>query len=385
MSDLRIRLPPLFLLILTVALSGLFLPVGAIAGPSGDDDDSAGDDDDSAGDDTDADEDGWTVGEGDCNDANNTINPGVKDGCDDDVDQNCDGHLEMSSDDRDGDGQGPDGDNCECDDCGEGYNQDCDDTDPVLNNYDLDGDNWMPCSHSGGDCDDNDPDINPDGTEVCADGADNDCSGEADDLDADGDGFVSPDCGGDDCDDSTATTNPEAEEADATCEDEVDNDCDGTLDQDDEDCKVEPSVDAGVDQQDRYLGNWLVMAFDGSGSADLNPADVLTYTWTVTEGAGDFSGTTHELITSPDSPLAYLRFHADQGAAGDQWEYNVNLIVGDGTFTTDPELPEANLVATIFRPTAFQQVGCALVTPVVPGLLVLLSFGFGALLRRRRL
>jgi hypothetical protein len=43
--------------------------------------------------------------------------------------------------------------------------------------FDVDGDGYTTC---GGDCDDSDSGVNPDATEVCGDGVDNDCDGEAD-------------------------------------------------------------------------------------------------------------------------------------------------------------------------------------------------------------
>lgn len=101
------------------------------------------------------------------------------------------------------------------------------------------------------DCDDLEPTINPDGTEVCDDGIDQDCNDLLDDAegsqiwyaDVDLDGYGDPatslySCvesvtgyvlNASDCDDTNLDVNPSANEA---CRDEVDNDCDGEVDTD---------------------------------------------------------------------------------------------------------------------------------------------------------
>ena len=85
---------------------------------------------------------------------------------------------------------------------------------------------------TGGDCDDTDANVNPDATEVCDDGIDNDCNGQVDEFDiaccpdADMDTYQSDACGGADCDDSDPDINPGAAEV---C-DGVDNDCDLVVD-----------------------------------------------------------------------------------------------------------------------------------------------------------
>ncbi len=173
-------------------------------------------------DDEDKDLDGWTIGDGDCDDTSSSINPGAEDICDG-KDNNCDGEIDESGSntfyiDYDGDGYGADTEyftltNC---DAPPGYVSNADD------------------------CDDTNPIINPDATEVC-DGLDNNCDGTPDEglvstqyVDADGDGFgdpASPEslCGSvegyapyaDDCDDTNAAVNPAALEV---C-DGIDNNC----------------------------------------------------------------------------------------------------------------------------------------------------------------
>ena len=122
---------------------------------------------------------------------------------------------------------------------------------PAPSCTDADGDGFAREGGSCGarDCNDTDPSVNPEASEICTDGIDNDCNGLADVVDAnavdcpastacfdnDGDRF-SPDgdlCGPVDCDDFDAAVNPGAAEA---CTDGVDNDCDGAVDNDDPEC-----------------------------------------------------------------------------------------------------------------------------------------------------
>jgi hypothetical protein len=179
---------------------------------------------------------GFVANSDDCNDADASINPVAAEVCDD-VDQNCSGDENDSSDafmwyfDADGDGYGDP--NMSMSSCTqpEGY---------VADNTD---------------CDDTSADAFPDmsNPEVC-DGVDNNCDGNIDAADsaldtstyttfytdADGDGFGVDDGNSviaclpsaglanntDDCDDSSADSNPDADEI---CNG-VDNDCDGIID-----------------------------------------------------------------------------------------------------------------------------------------------------------
>ena len=177
-----------------------------VAGSLGDDDDSAGDDDDSAGDDDDSastspaseeldlDGDGWFLCEGDCDDEDPLVMPGIDEACDG-IDSNCNGELPENEIDADGDGQW----GCE------------------------------------GDCNPSDSEVWDGAPELC-DAVDNDCDGTIDDeeFDVDEDGF-SP-CGGD-CDDTESSASPEGFEGDVeSCNDAIDNDCDELVDADEEDC-----------------------------------------------------------------------------------------------------------------------------------------------------
>jgi len=106
---------------------------------------------------------------------------------------------------------------------------------------DSDGDGY---STEGGDCgaidcNDTNSNINPGATEVCGDLVDNDCDDSIDEeivcgstptcTDSDGDGYSTEggDCGEVDCNDNDIAVNPDATEI---CEDGIDNDCvDGDL------------------------------------------------------------------------------------------------------------------------------------------------------------
>lgn len=168
----------------------------------------------------DFDGDGWADIEGDCNDDDDSINPGADEVPYDGIDQDCDGEDLV---DVDGDGFSPEDGDCNDDDDSinpdadeipyDGIDQDCDGEDLT----DVDGDGFTP---DDGDCDDDNEDINPDAEEIPYDGIDQDCDGE--DLDdVDGDGF-SPDDG--DCDDENEDINPDAEEIP---NDGIDQDCNG--------------------------------------------------------------------------------------------------------------------------------------------------------------
>jgi len=137
---------------------------------------------------TDFDGDGWCVEDGDCNDRDATLNPGLAEVCNDGKDNDCNNWI---------DSQDP---ACEAAPC-----------------KDDDGDGW--CVEDG-DCDDANPDIYPGGIEVCNDGIDQDCSGK--------DKTKGKGC--------SRTLKVESEGKGKTCSDGVDNDEDGLLDCADSDC-----------------------------------------------------------------------------------------------------------------------------------------------------
>ncbi len=86
-------------------------------------------------------------GKNDCNDSDGSINPGATEICDDTIDNDCNGDIDLA----------------------DAY---CSD--------DKDGDDYTP---SENDCNDNDASINPGVKEVCDDGIDNNCNGKIDSAD----------------------------------------------------------------------------------------------------------------------------------------------------------------------------------------------------------
>ena len=259
---------------------------------------------------------------GDCDDVDDTINPGATEVCEDTIDQDCDGIDPMcTGDDTDGDGY-CDAQACsdgstpgDCDDADDtvypgadeicdGQDNDCDgnidgpdSTDATTSYADLDGDTYGDDSSSitdcaiptdyvldNTDCDDDDDALSPGATEVC-DGIDNNCDGATDEglsfstwySDADGDTYGDPSTGTSecaqpantvdndaDCDDASAAINPAMPEI---CDDAIDQDCDG----------YDPACDGEDLDGDGYCG--ALNCTDGSipGDCDdtnaaINPA-----------------------------------------------------------------------------------------------------------------
>ncbi len=225
---------------------------------------------------------GWdgssaVTGGDDCNDSDATVYDGASELCDG-QDNDCDGSLDSTEQDADGDGHvacaedtyGWDGDtepsgydDCDDDDATvyDGASELCDgqdnDCDGSLDSteQDTDGDGAVACTiDSGGwdgagtmtgdDCDETDATVYDGAAELC-DGLDNDCDGSLTDneVDGDGDGYVecTLDSGGwdgstaptgyEDCDDTDSTVSPVGTEV---C-DGQDNDCDGSLPTDESD------------------------------------------------------------------------------------------------------------------------------------------------------
>ena len=120
----------------------------------------------------DLDGDGYTAGQGDCDDTDAGINPDATEICDDGIDQDCDGLDEICPKDIDDDGFTED-DDCNDTDaaihpgaveiCGDGIDQDCDGSDLTCANLntDSDGDGFSDSEEIAGGFDPNDPNSNP--------------------------------------------------------------------------------------------------------------------------------------------------------------------------------------------------------------------------------
>ena len=216
--------------------------------------------------------DGACSADGDCDDTDPDINPGVDEAnitlCGNTVDESCDG-IDFDCQDLDQDGDTivarddcDDGDALNfpgnTENCTDSNDNNCDTlidcsdptctTDPACC-ADLDGDGYGDESCGGEDCDDGNVAVNPGATDYSgaygSNGIDDDCDGTQDngppdpcEEDGDSDGFNT--CGADitmvDCDDSSATINPNATE---DCGDSIDNNCDGSNDCADASCSTD--------------------------------------------------------------------------------------------------------------------------------------------------
>ena len=182
---------------------------------------------------------GYVSNDDDCNDSNPAVNPAAIEICNNELDDNCNGH----SDDEDLTITGQPAWYADSD--GDGYGDASSSSIPAC---------IQPSGFVGNndDCNDDNAQVNPASVEVCNNNVDDDCDGLADDADpsvtgqstwyadTDSDGFgdegyTTLSCAqptgyvvnSDDCDDDNESINPGAQEI---CNNEVDDDCDSLVD-----------------------------------------------------------------------------------------------------------------------------------------------------------
>jgi hypothetical protein len=204
------------------------------------------------------------AGNADCDDNDPFTNPGSQEWCLDNKDNNCNGQTDEPDcicPDVDGDGftasfcGGSDCDDTSAaaypgavEECNDGLDNDCDglidikDPDAVNCPVCTDNDNDSYYVEGGGcgsvDCDDNDPGVHPDAAEIC-DGKDTNCDGWKPPTDRNNDGDPVALCAGD-CDDNNPDVYPgniEHPLRGNTCDDGIDNDCNSLADSSDPSCK----------------------------------------------------------------------------------------------------------------------------------------------------
>ncbi len=256
---------------------------------------------------------------------------------------------------------------------------------------DRDGDGFFTSELDGDDCDDTNANVNPDASEACGNGIDDDCDGIVDDagvgerswfVDGDEDGFAGPvqftGCSapagafsdlsrGEDCDDTRSDINPGAAEVwydgvDQNCNADNDNDADGdgfvAVSQGGDDCADDDAVvnpnavevcNNGVDDncdgepnQCEYAGEVdleavasTVFATESSGQwlDDFNGDGVMDALLAVDERSN-----TRNRLELYLGPLQPQEEHPDAivfGPEGRDWSWNENQALIGGDFNSD--------------------------------------------------
>ncbi|MFM7051019.1 MAG: putative metal-binding motif-containing protein, partial [Planctomycetota bacterium] len=335
--------------------------------------------------------------DGDCDDANASVNPGAAEVCDSsNVDEDCDGKADDQDlqgatgktafyADSDGDGYTGSSSAQFCDMPASGYEAandgDCNDANASVNpgaaetcngidddcvggidngltfvDYYLDADQdtygtgsaTSSCSviagraTRGGDCDDGRADVFPGAAEVCdAGNTDEDCDGKADDLDlqgatgkttfyadSDGDGYTGsssaqfcdmPASGYEgandgDCNDSNASVNPGAAEV---CDaGNTDEDCDGLADNADSSATGKTNWYADADG-DTYGAGTAISACDATGTQVANNADCNDSNAAIKPGADEIcDGIDQNCDGAIDNGLTQYTYYRDQDTDG---------------------------------------------------------------------
>jgi hypothetical protein len=239
----------------------------------------------------------------DCNDYNLDVYPGAPEICDGIADNNCDGEIDDSDFDSDGDTYSPCQGDCEdeipsvnpgapeiCD----GLDNNCDTFIPV-DEVDGDGDSWFLCD----DCEDDNVAVNPGTTEIC-DGLDNDCDGIEDNgFDVDGDGYST--CEGD-CEDGNSQINPGMWD---DCSDDIDNNCDGNVN--DDGAGYTEMWETSVSSAGYGMSSALPQLLSGSGTCGFT---FLGQPWHLSAGSAAISG---EFSSSSDQ---YDIYEVDSNFSG---------------------------------------------------------------------
>ena len=290
---------------------------------------------------------GYVLNNTDCDDTNAVVNPGATEIINNNIDENCDGLIEVIDNDGDGSNSSVDCDdnnsnifpgNMEsCDGVDNNCNQMVDEGLTFLNYYrdndnDGFGDNSMllsACSAPTGfvlnntDCDDTNASIFPGNSESC-DGIDNNCNQEIDEgvvfvdffLDMDGDGFGDPsvslnDCVqppgyvsiGTDCDDTDSTINPSAVEVPNN---QIDENCDGLIEVIDNDGDgVNSDDDCDDDNATVFPGN--TESCDGlDNNCNQEVDEGLAFVDYFIDADGDGFGSFGDILSACTPPAGYI-------------------------------------------------------------------------------